>query len=77
MARERERRHDGHGTEARGMGSALSARQRRKGGRGMGTRGLVGQLGLLDQISPLGQMAVGLEERKGKIEIYFEIGFQL
>jgi hypothetical protein len=37
----------------------------------------VGRLGLLGRISPLGQMTAGLEERKGKIEIYFEIDFQL
>jgi hypothetical protein len=35
----------------------------------------VGRLGLLGQIGPLGQMAAGLEERKRKIEIYFEIDF--
>jgi hypothetical protein len=59
----------------RARGSARPVRRRRKGGRGKGACGLVGRLGLLGRIGPLGQMAAGLEERKRKIEIYFEIDF--
>jgi hypothetical protein len=61
MAQERERQRVG--------GEALS--RLGEGGRGKGAHGLVGWIDLL------GQMATGTGERKRKIEIYFEIDFQL
>jgi hypothetical protein len=48
-----------------------------EGGRGKGSRNLMGLLNLLGQIGPLGHMTAGPEERKTKIEIYFQIDFQL
>jgi hypothetical protein len=46
-----------------------------KGRKGKGGTQPGGRLSLLGQIGLLGQMAAGPEERKGKIEIYFEVDF--
>jgi hypothetical protein len=62
-----------HSGTREGRRSVSSVKEKGRMGKGGTQPG--GGLSLLGQIGLLGQMAAGPEERKGKIEIYFEVDF--